>query len=221
MQGLRLILAASVAACVVTLIGCGGAASPAPGEIEEARFEGAEIEGAAIPPAELARARDVADDLTRDLGGLVMSTMAEQGAVAAIEVCSGVAQDRTAAHSGDGVLVRRVANRLRNPLNAPDPSEARELDRWEAQVGENRSASEVVRLVRDEDGRTLHYLRPITIAPPCLACHGAPEEIVPEVRTILHDRYPEDAATGYAVGDLRGAVSVRVPLAGGSPDPAR
>lgn len=33
------------------------------------------------------------------------------------------------------------------------------------------------------------------------------------VTAALRERYPADRATGYRVGDLRGAFSVRVPLA--------
>jgi hypothetical protein len=199
-------------AFAMTLAACGGESGEPPGEVEEARFEGAAVESGEVPGAQLARARQTADDLTRELAPLVMSTMQEQGAVAAIEVCSGVAQERTAAHAAEGVRVRRVSNRVRNPANAPDEAEARELERLEALSRDGVMPAEVVRLVRTGDTRTLHYLRPIATAAPCLACHGAEEEIDPGVRSILRERYPSDAATGYRVGDLRGAVSVRVDL---------
>jgi len=204
-----------VVLCCGVLLGCGGASETPPGMVEEARFEGAEqVEAgaAAIPDAALERARATADDLTRDLAGMVMTTLQEEGAVAAVEVCSGVAQERTASHAGEGVLVRRVTDRLRNPLNTPDDEEARELDRFEVLAGEGRLPGEIVRLVRRGEDRTLHYMRPIVMGQPCLTCHGLPEEIDPEVRAILAERYPDDAATGYRLGEFRGAVSVRVDL---------
>jgi hypothetical protein len=34
--------------------------------------------------------------------------------------------------------------------------------------------------------------------------------MAPDVRSLLAERYPEDRATGYAAGDFRGMVSVRV-----------
>ena len=43
----------------------------------------------------------------------------------------------------------------------------------------------------------------------CLACHGS--EVSPEVREAIAARYPGDRATGFAVGDLRGALWVEVP----------
>jgi len=34
----------------------------------------------------------------------------------------------------------------------------------------------------------------------------------PAIRSILDARYPADAAIGYRAGDLRGVLSVRIPL---------
>jgi hypothetical protein len=50
------------------------------------------------------------------------------------------------------------------------------------------------------------------VASPCLACHGDPEAIDPQVKRLLAERYPDDTAVGYKPGDLRGAVSVSVLL---------
>jgi hypothetical protein len=37
----------------------------------------------------------------------------------------------------------------------------------------------------------------------CLGCHG--KNIAPEVQAKLDELYPEDQATGFSEGDLRGA----------------
>jgi hypothetical protein len=212
MQRSRLFPRFAAAVAWMVLAACAGPESDGAAEVEEARYEGAEIDVAELPAPELARARETADDLTRDLGGLLLSTMEAEGALAAVEVCSSVAQERTAAHARAGVDVRRVSSRIRNPLNAPDASEARELERLEGLARENRTPGEVVRLVRRGEERTLHYLRPIMVAAPCTACHGSPETIDPAVMAVIRESYPDDQATGYDVGDLRGAVSVRVSL---------
>ncbi len=60
------------------------------------------------------------------------------------------------------------------------------------------------------DGQ-LGVLDPLRIAPLCLFCHGAEEQIDPLVRSKLRERYPEDRATGYALEQLRGHVWVEVP----------
>ncbi|MBK7927605.1 MAG: DUF3365 domain-containing protein [Bryobacterales bacterium] len=50
------------------------------------------------------------------------------------------------------------------------------------------------------------------MAPVCLSCHGPAGSIPPEVKKILTERYPHDTATGYASGEVRGAIAVKVPL---------
>jgi hypothetical protein len=53
-------------------------------------------------------------------------------------------------------------------------------------------------------------MRPLIAVPVCLNCHGPGETINPEVRKVLSARYPEDQATGFQDGDLRGAISVKI-----------
>jgi hypothetical protein len=64
-----------------------------------------------------------------------------------------------------------------------------------------------------EGGReTLRYLKPLVAGTMCLTCHGQKAAIPPGVQAVLAREYPDDRATGYSAGDVRGAVSVRVPL---------
>jgi len=62
-------------------------------------------------------------------------------------------------------------------------------------------------------------MRSIATEPGCLACHGS--EVAEPVRAAIAERYPDDHATGFAVGDLRGALWVEVPAGatttGGTP----
>jgi len=162
------------------------------------------------------RARAAADALTKDLMGTLMSELSQGGPGAAIRVCSEVAPKIAAEHSTGGLTVRRVSRKVRNPADRPDPWEAAQLDRLAELAGRGELPAEVVEVI-DGTGngagvRTLRYLRPITVKPLCLQCHGDPSGFAPEVRRVLAERYPDDEATGYAAGDLRGAVSVTVAL---------
>jgi hypothetical protein len=56
--------------------------------------------------------------------------------------------------------------------------------------------------------KVLRYLTPLYIEEACLKCHSA-KETIPEV---IKEDYPEDRATDYTFGDLRGAISVIVPV---------
>jgi len=161
----------------------------------------------------LERARAAADALTKDLMGKLMAELSDGGPEAAIRVCSKVAQETAAQHSTDGLMVRRVSRKVRNPADRPDPYEVAQLDRLAELHARGELPREVVQVVDDGPGaRTLRYLRPITLKPLCLRCHGDAAGFAPEVRRVLAERYPEDEATGYAAGDLRGAVSVTVAL---------
>jgi len=45
-----------------------------------------------------------------------------------------------------------------------------------------------------------------------MACHGSASEISDKVKARLDAEYPHDPATGYRVGQIRGAVSIKRPL---------
>jgi hypothetical protein len=126
-----------------------------------------------------------------------------------------VALDLARTHEREGWRVRRVSDRLRNPADAPDAWEVRQLALFEERhrakpLDADAEAWEVVR----EDGRrALRYAKPVVIPGElCLRCHGDPATFDAALRDSLSLRYPDDRATGYRVGDLRGAISVRIPL---------
>jgi len=172
----------------------------------------------AVPPAadsaSVALARSAANDLGPDLVAMLMGEIRRGGPVGAIAVCADSAQLRTARHGAEGVAIRRIGTRLRNPDNAPDSLEARIL----AYLGERHAAgempAEVIEVARTgpEGGWELRYLRPIALQEFCTTCHGARESLPQDVRGVLATRYPADEAVGYAAGELRGAISVRVAM---------
>ncbi len=164
--------------------------------------------------ADVQRVRAAANALGGDLMTLLKSELERGGPGAAIAVCADSAQVRTQAHQRDGVTVRRVGTRLRNPGNSPDSLEAAVLAAFEADRIAGRLPAETLLVVATpEGGAEIRYLKPIALQEPCLACHGPADRLSPPVRALLAERYPADEATGYAAGDLRGAISVRAPLA--------
>ena len=165
----------------------------------------------AVPAADaLALARQVADTMTADLRARIFAELQRAGPAAAMAVCADSAQAVTARYARAGVLVRRVSDRYRNPANRPDAYESDWLERLDSLRAAGALPVEVVDTVVDDRGRALRYLRPVLVAEPCLACHGDRAAMQPAVLSLLDARYPEDHATGYRAGELRGAVSVRV-----------
>ena len=136
----------------------------------------------------------------------LMTTMREEGAVAAMGLCATQAQGLTAGVAREaGVAVGRSSLRLRNPENA-----ARDwVGAWLREQGEGPAAGVVGGswIATATDGsKVARVLRPLAIAPPCLTCHGATADLAPEITAALARSYPEDQATGYTVGALRGAI---------------
>lgn len=165
-----------------------------------------------VPPGPLERARQAADALTVDLKAALMDRMVDEGPVSAVQVCSTVAQELVAAHAAEGLSVRRVSVKFRNPADAPDDYERRALTDLENRQGAGALPQEISEVIDEDGARRLRYMRPIVVQEICLTCHGDPDGIDPEVRRLLRERYPEDLAVGYREGDLRGAVSVIVDL---------
>jgi hypothetical protein len=158
--------------------------------------------------AALARARAATDALSSTLVRRLEAEVAAGGTLAALGVCAEVAQRITAEQATAGLEVRRVTLRARNPVDRPREEERVVLERLATahQAGEMPTETWAV-----EDG-ALRYFRPIVVRELCLRCHGDPAAFEPGVEERLAALYPEDAAVGYRVGDLRGAVAVRVEL---------
>jgi len=154
-------------------------------------------------------------ELLRTLVGRLTAALEEGGAVGALDFCSTEALPLTRqvqAGLGGGLEVKRTSFRVRNPANAPDQAEEEALLHFEEAIGAGGpTPSSYVQRVSDAEYR---YYKPLFVAEVCLQCHGAPEALDPEVQTLLSERYPEDLAAGYAVGDFRGVVRVSVPAEG-------
>jgi hypothetical protein len=58
--------------------------------------------------------------------------------------------------------------------------------------------------------KTFRFMKAIPTAELCLACHG--KDLAPEVAAEIAESYPDDQATGFALGDIRGAFTLSKPL---------
>lgn len=157
----------------------------------------------------LAKGRAAARGLNETLRGRLVESMKSSGAAGAMAVCSYQAQALASEVERDqGVKVKRTSLNLRNPRNAPDPFERELLERLAAEARRGSLPEEVLEERREGGAKVFRYAKPIILGTSCLACHGNDSEVSEEVRKILKERYPEDAAMGYRSGDFRGIVSV-------------
>jgi len=100
-----------------------------------------------------------------------------------------------------GLAMKQTSVKYRNPKNQPDAFEVKVLEKlgtpgWE----KGKGYAEVVTVAGK---KSLRYLQPLYIAAPCLACHGDPKGELDVAGR---------AKEGYREGELRGAVSVTVPM---------
>lgn len=147
----------------------------------------------------IARADAAAVRLATTLKARVVEEMGKGGPVAAVTVCNAEAPALAATiQSETGVTLGRSSLRLRNPANVPPPW----VQQWLVAQGE-RSAASTLPMAMVVEGKA-RVIKPIGVEAPCLACHGG--ALAPEVKVELARRYPKDVATGYVVGDLRGAL---------------
>ncbi|MEM8815188.1 MAG: DUF3365 domain-containing protein [Pseudomonadota bacterium] len=116
--------------------------------------------------------------------------------LSAVEHCRLEAPALAERYSTENLRVGRSSHRLRNPANAaPDWLEA-VLDRY---LGDPSTRAPLT--VELEHG-VRGYVEPIVMQPLCLACHGP--ALAPELEAMIEKHYPDDQATGFEVGDLRG-----------------
>lgn len=158
----------------------------------------------------LESAEQAAKLLATRLRQRLTEAMTQGGPAKAIEVCATEAQQIAAkVRDETGAKVGRASLRLRNPADAgPDWVEA-----WLKEQGERKAEGALgVRAVVDTpEGKRARVIKPIAVEPLCVGCHGDPAQIAPEVKSVLEQKYPGDKATGYGVGDLRGALWAEVP----------
>lgn len=164
---------------------------------------------AEVTAEERARGASVIGELKKSLVGALTSALG-QGAPSAIEVCHTMAPALADSLSRDGVVVGRATNKPRNPKNGATGWQAEALAELERKHAAGQPLAGETFVKRLPDGRVA-YAEPLVIQELCLACHGA--NLAPEVQSVLAAKYPDDRATGYAVGDLRGIAWAELPAA--------
>ncbi len=154
----------------------------------------------------LAESRALAGAFGAELKGALTRAIDSAGVVAAIDVCRTRAPEIAARLSREsGARVSRTSTGFRNPQNLPEPWQVAALAGFAETMTTADSAVLPEHFELDDQGGA-RYLKAIATAPLCLTCHG--ETLAPAVVEQLAEDYPFDRATGYRLGELRGAFSV-------------
>lgn len=160
-----------------------------------------------------AKARQMIAELGAGLKGRLGEAMKAGGPASAISVCKEIGQTMAEEVSQKhGAFIHRVSLKPRNVADTPNSLEAHLLKTMSADQAEG-ALKPLYQAGFSRDGqRYLLTMKPVVTAKVCLHCHGPKETLTPEVKGALAANYPDDIATGYAVGDVRGAFSVASPL---------
>lgn len=160
--------------------------------------------------------RAVAGQLTTQLGAKLKAEMSANGPESAIGVCKQAAPEIAAKLSAEkSWQVGRVGTRVRNAdLNTPNNWQQEALKQFSERLakGEKPETMEFTQVENDGYDRYLRYAKAVMVQPVCVTCHGSAESMPDGVKARLKTEYPNDKASGYQVGELRGAIVIRRPF---------
>ncbi|MHC4276024.1 MAG: Tll0287-like domain-containing protein [Planctomycetota bacterium] len=108
-----------------------------------------------------------------------------------------------------GINIKQTSLKIRNPKNAPIKWEREAMERFE--LPDYPKGAAIAELTIADGEEVYRYIKPIYVTKACLQCHGKRETIREDIRKYLETHYPDDVATGYKEGDLRGGIRITIP----------
>lgn len=156
-----------------------------------------------------AEAKRIVKTLVGEVKPMLQGYIKARGPAGAVKGCAADAPAIADRISEDtGWTVGRVSLQPRNmDRGVPDAWETATLQQLEKR---RREGADVSELNHGEwvEGR-YRYMQAQVVEGVCLNCHG--EKLDPEVQSTIAEYYPEDTATGFSLGDIRGAVTLESP----------
>ncbi len=159
--------------------------------------------------AEVMAAKAAIKEFAGALQTELKTAMKAGGPVAAIGVCNTQAMPITEKVASEhGMNLSRVSMKSRNPANAANDWQSAVLEGFDKKILAGNDITKLgwTETVSVDGGQEFRFMKAIPTGEVCLRCHGS--ELAPEVSQALADLYPEDQATGYKEGDIRGAFVV-------------
>lgn len=163
-----------------------------------------------VTSPETLEARSLVKAFGNNLKHVLKTSMKSGDPIKALEQCNmqaGPIAQEIALSSGWGI--GRTSLKVRNENNLPDNWEMTTLRQFENRkaAGENLKTMEYAETVKAGDKLVYRYMKAIPTAGLCITCHGGniSQDITQKVKSL----YPNDQATGFMVGDIRGAFSLQ------------
>ena len=153
-------------------------------------------------PKFVVEAREVVAQFQFELKSALVSSMKSGGPQQGVNVCKERAPEIAKDVSQkSGWRVRRTSLKTRNPLNAPSSQEKEILQQFAEQAKAEKPIGKLEWWQESPEERV--YIKAIPMGSVCQICHG--ENIDPRLKETIVENYPADKATGFSVGEIRGA----------------
>lgn len=159
--------------------------------------------------AEIITANAAIKEFAGALQAELKAAMQAGGPVAAIGICSMQAMPITQRIGTEkNLFLSRTSLKIRNPANTPSAWQTEVLEDFEHQKAAGKDIGSLAwsEIVRVDGQQEFRYMKAIPTGAVCLQCHGT--ALSTEVSQTLAGLYPEDHATGFREGDIRGAFVV-------------
>ena len=159
------------------------------------------------------KSKTVVKEFMTQLKGELKGAMKAGGPVNAINVCNKKAPAIAKALSDKyGWDIARTSLKTRNASNAPDAWETKVLNKFEERKAKGEAVKPMAyfEAVENNGKKSFRFMKAIPTGEICLKCHG--ENIAPPIKAKLQELYPDDKATGYKLGDVRGAFTITQPM---------
>jgi hypothetical protein len=172
----------------------------------------AQVQGAGQAVDPLAEMREVASSMPPKMIKVLNDEIAKSGFANAISVCREKAPAMAKATSeAKNMQIRRVSLRNRSPNAVPDAWERQVLEDFDkrAEAGENPGSLEVNKEFVEDGKRVVRYMKAVPTQAECLACHGTDKQMSEEAHARIKELYPDDKATGFRSGQIRGAITMK------------
>ena len=167
-------------------------------------------------PTEAERAdesRHLSKTYGEKLKAALVRAMKAGGAETAITICNVAAPEMAKKNTASsGWSLGRTALKLRSPKNAPDDWERTVLLAFQDKIDQGADVKTLEHYeTTTKDGKPVfRYMKAIPTQGPCLTCHGS--NVSPSVKAKIAEFYPDDQATGFELGELRGAFTITQPI---------
>ncbi len=166
--------------------------------------------------AAIQRGKAIAAETFSLLSSNLQSAIQSGGVSNALPFCSLAASPLTAGMAAKhGVTLRRVTHKARNPAAKAEASELAILNSFAAALADGSSTNPPPPLATNLIAGQATFFAPIVLNNElCLKCHGQPQvDIAAGNLAVIQQLYPQDEATGFHPGQLRGAWRIDFPLA--------